>query len=120
MNSNLDMETIKTLRTYKDKEGKCLLNTLVEIFLSTVPGEVKQLRCYFDKRDFSSLEASAHSLKSTAGGLGATVMTEALMNIDDHLASLEGASPDETLLAQWMKIVEEKLGPVVDELKKLI
>ncbi|OQW49184.1 MAG: hypothetical protein A4S09_03715 [Proteobacteria bacterium SG_bin7] len=119
MNSILDAETIKTLRTYIDKEGKCLLDTLTEIFISTVPGEIKQLRSYFDSRDFSSLETSAHSLKSTAGGLGAMAMSEALAKIEEHLASLEGATPNEAMLSGWLKIVEEQLDPIVSELRKL-
>ncbi len=120
MNSRLDTETINTLRLYKDKEGKSLLTTLGEIFVNTVPTEVKKLRSYFDNREFSSLENSAHSLKSTVGGLGATVMLEALNNIEDHLSSLEGGAPNESMLAEWMKIAEAELDPVIVELKKLL
>ncbi len=120
MNTVLDIETIEALRTYKDKEGKCLLNILVEIFLNTVPTELKALRSHFDERDFSLLESLAHSLKSTAGGLGALAMAGALANIEDHLASREGQSPDEAMIAEWMKVVERELDPVVAELRKLI
>ncbi len=120
MSKVLDSETIETLRTYKDKDGKSLLQTLAEIFINTVPSEIKELQSRFEKRDLLFVEKTAHSLKSTAGGLGALKLSENLANIEDHLASLEGQPPNEALLIEWLKVIGQELDPVITELKKLL
>ena len=84
----LDPKAISFLRTLDAGQEGGLLKRLVSLFLETAPAYVAQIRAHRID-NLAEVERAAHSLKSTAGRMGAAKLSELAMTIE--LAARSGA-----------------------------
>lgn len=69
----IDMKAIERLHEWG---GKRLVAQMIDLFLQQAPQRVDGLRQGLANGDVETVERSAHSLKSTAGNLGATELSD--------------------------------------------
>jgi len=77
--------------------GGALVLQLVEIFLEHAPERVGQIRSGLDETDLEVAERGAHSLKSSAGNLGARRLERVAARIEDHSSRREVAEATDLL-----------------------
>jgi HPt (histidine-containing phosphotransfer) domain-containing protein len=70
----LDSSAIERIRGFG---GDALLHGMIELFVRNAPGKAAEAREALDCGDTATLRASLHSLKSSAGQLGATSVHQA-------------------------------------------
>jgi len=63
--------------------GTKLLNEMIRIFLEQVPQKMKTLRSALHNRDADALERAAHSIKSSAGNLGALQLQQIAATMEE-------------------------------------
>lgn len=78
----LDMEVIGALRALEEDGAPGLFDEIVELFLSDTPTRIAGLVQASASGDMKSVEAAAHSLKSSCGNLGATVLVDLFRRIE--------------------------------------
>jgi HPt (histidine-containing phosphotransfer) domain-containing protein len=64
------------LNRLRDWGGEKLLREIVRLFLANSPARMDQIRTGLEKSDPVETERGAHSLKSTAANVGATLLSE--------------------------------------------
>ena|SRR5687768_8350891 len=79
----LDQAAIERLRSFG---GDKLLRGMIELFVKNAPGKAAEAREALDCGDSAALRASLHSLKSSAGQLGAASVHQACI-AGEELAS---------------------------------
>jgi HPt (histidine-containing phosphotransfer) domain-containing protein len=65
----------KVIQELRDIGGPSFLAELIDLFISEGTGHVARIRESFDARDAQLLERSAHTLKGSAGNLGAQALS---------------------------------------------
>ncbi|MFT5283998.1 MAG: HPt (histidine-containing phosphotransfer) domain-containing protein [Planctomycetota bacterium] len=78
----LDMEVIEALRALEAEGAPGLFDELVELFLSDTPPRMKSLAEATAAGDMKAVEFNAHSLKSSCGNLGATILVDLFREIE--------------------------------------
>jgi len=78
----LDMEVIGALRALEEDGAPGLFEEIVELFLSDTPVRIDGLVQASSSGDMKGVEAAAHSLKSSCGNLGATVLVDLFRRIE--------------------------------------
>lgn len=72
--------------------GDALQRQMVEMFLARVPDQLAQARAAAARGDAEGVRQVAHSLKSSAGQLGAVSMQRLCIEAEHRAASGEGAA----------------------------
>jgi len=113
----LDADALDNLRSLRMQGEPDPLAELVELFLSDTPSRIEQLHAALKNSAAHDLEAAAHSLKGSAGNLGAQTIAAACGRIMQ--AARAG---DLAPLAPFVKSVEadfEKVKPLLlEEIKR--
>jgi signal transduction histidine kinase/CheY-like chemotaxis protein/HPt (histidine-containing phosphotransfer) domain-containing protein len=77
-----DPEAIARLRQLEAAAGREIVSSLLESFLAEVPRRLEALRAAYAGGDRKSLQAGAHSLKGSAGQLGALKLAALCRDIE--------------------------------------
>ena len=113
----LNAEAIENLRALRMDGEPDPLAELVELFIADTPNRIAQLRAAVDNRVPHDLEASAHSLKGSAGNLGASSIEASCVHLMQH-ARTSNFQAAESLV----KSVEDDFAKVkpllLDEMKR--
>jgi HPt (histidine-containing phosphotransfer) domain-containing protein len=64
------------LKRLEEWGGPQMQRRMIEIFLSSTPDRMAQIKEGFSRAEANAVEAGAHTLKSSAGNLGATRLQE--------------------------------------------
>ncbi len=106
----LNPEAIDRLR---DLGGQVLVQRMVELFIKNVPARVLAARQALDKGDASGVEHAVHSIKSSAGNIGA----ESLMDLAGRAErAAEGSLAPET--SALIEAVDEAVQATCTQLQK--
>jgi len=84
------------LETIKRLGGDKLLKQMIEIFLDVIPEKLESVWKGYQDKDYASIEKAAHSMRSTAGNLGAVQVQKTaekveLMVMDHQYSALDSA-----------------------------
>jgi CheY-like chemotaxis protein/HPt (histidine-containing phosphotransfer) domain-containing protein len=113
----LNAEAIENLRALRMEGEPDPLAELVELFLADTPGRIAQLRTAVETRVAQDLEASAHSLKGSAGNLGASTIEASCLHLMQHARSSNFGAAESIV-----KLVEEDFAKVkpllLDDMKR--
>jgi CheY-like chemotaxis protein/HPt (histidine-containing phosphotransfer) domain-containing protein len=113
----IDAEAIENLRALRMQGEPDPLAELVELFIADTPARIAQLRVAVDNRIAHDLEASAHSLKGSAGNLGAASIEASCVQLMQH-----ARGSNFTAAESLVKSVEEDFAKVkpllLDEMKR--
>jgi PAS domain S-box-containing protein len=80
--ATIDGTAIAAIRAMDSKGGDTLLKNVVAKFLATSPALVATIREKFSSGDAETVWRTAHSLKSSAGALGASLLAQHCANIE--------------------------------------
>jgi HPt (histidine-containing phosphotransfer) domain-containing protein len=80
----LDPAVIATLRQLTPPGEPDVLAEVLELFLQDVPRRLARLRASCGSGDAVELHKTAHSLKGSAGNIGARAMFAICRQLDDH------------------------------------
>jgi HPt (histidine-containing phosphotransfer) domain-containing protein len=112
MGSPLDPEAIARLRRLG---GDSLAASLAALFLDLAPRRLAAARAALDADDADAVRRAAHSLKSSAGNVGAFVLLEAAGQLET--AAEEGAG--KTMLSSLLDAVSAAYAIASTELESL-
>lgn len=90
----------RALDRLRRQGGPVLVREIVKIFLEDAPVRLRDGRAGVAARNLDATRRAAHSLKSTAGALGA-VELKSISDRIEQLAAGEDASAVAALLDQW-------------------
>lgn len=108
----LDPAVIENLRQLTIPGEPDVLSEVLNLFLQDVPQRVERLRNAFTAGNIQEVRRVAHSLKGSAGNIGAQSMFEACRRIDE-LDDLAAAGP-------LVGALEVEFGKVEREIRRLI
>jgi len=108
----IDPKAIERLREWGGTE---LPKKMIDIFLSHSPERIDQIREGLSAATIRAAERGAHSLKSSAGNVGAV----RLQRLSEKAESL-AESGDLTGLVESFPALEVAFGEACDELKRLL
>ena len=93
--SRLDPEVLDRLRQLTPPDEPDVLNQVLQLFLSDVPQRIERLRNALAAGDIIEVGRSAHSLKGSAGNIGAQALHEICSRLDSQARAndLAGAGP---------------------------
>ena len=100
MNNTIDMEVVQELLDICDDGDTSLITDLIEMFLADGRERVNQVQTGIANADLETVERAAHSLKGSAGNLGATE----LMNIAEDMQNASRGGDAERV---------QELGPLM-------
>ncbi len=80
--STLDLATLESLRALSEPGHPDLVTELVDLFLSDVPPRLKKMHDAAATGDAATVYAQAHTLKGSAGNLGAKAMAALCQSIE--------------------------------------
>ena len=113
----VDADAIDNLRSLRMQGEPDPLAELVELFLNDTPDRIAQLHAAWKNRAAHDLEAAAHSLKGSAGNLGAQTIAAACARIMQSARASDFAP-----VAPYIKSIEddfEKVTPLLlEEIKR--
>ncbi len=109
----LAADRLTELRTLGRRTGRDLIGTLATLFRQSGNEQLQQLRLAFENMDAEVARRAAHTLKSSAGNIGAGEVAELARAIEDagRGLSMEGARPH-------LERLEVLLPQVMDELDR--
>jgi PAS domain S-box-containing protein len=103
----LDLNTLETLRELSEPGQPDMVTELVDLFLANVPARLKQLQEAAAAGDSATVYAQAHTLKGSAGNLGAKAMAAICLAIEPpaKAGTLAGtADLIQKLLAEYERV----------------
>ena len=111
----LDAAVIDTLRQLTPPGEPDVLAEVLELFLQDVPRRIEKLRAAYDASDAVELHRAAHSLKGSAGNIGAQALYGVCRQLDEkgRAGDLADAKPlVEALVAEYAR-VEVAIGRIL-------
>lgn len=75
--------------------GPALQQKMIDLFLENGPERIQSVRSGIESGDFGTAERAAHSLKSSAGNLGANRLQELARQMEEALEAGNGARAGE-------------------------
>ncbi len=111
----LDPAVIETLRQLTPPGEADVLNEVLGLFLADVPGRMARLRAAWQDGDAGGVQRAAHSLKGSAGNIGATAMLGVCQELDE-----QGRAGDLSRLAPLVASLDAEYAKVAAEIKRLI
>lgn len=110
----IDPEAIEQLRFLEDDDQPHVVAELVALFLEHTPPKLAQLAEAIQTGDLALMKRAAHSLKGSAGNVGARGMQEICGKLEHNPPEAHGEAPALlALLEQEYVIVEQALKAVV-------
>jgi HPt (histidine-containing phosphotransfer) domain-containing protein len=79
----LDMEVIDRLRQLTMPGEPDVLNDIFAVFLQDVPQRIERLRNAYTAGNIQDMRRAAHSLKGSAGNIGARAMFDVCRQVDE-------------------------------------
>lgn len=111
----LDPAVIETLRQLTPPGEPDVLDEILGLFLADVPGRIARLRAAWQDGDAGAVQRSAHSLKGSAGNIGATQLLAVCTQLDEH-----GRLGDLAKLPPLVESLDAEYGRVEAEIQRLI
>ena len=74
MNEVINMEVVEELLSLSDEGDPELLIDLIQMYLQDGPQKLEEIRDGLAQKDYDRVERAAHSLKGSAGNLGAVLV----------------------------------------------
>jgi HPt (histidine-containing phosphotransfer) domain-containing protein len=111
----LDPSVIASLRDLTPPGEPDVLKELFALFLEDVPGRIERLRAAWQAGDAVAVQRAAHSLKGSAGNIGATQLHAVCASID-----AQGRSGDLAPLPAMIASLDAEYANVQAEIKSLI
>ena len=111
----LDENVVQSLRELRDEENGDPLGEFIELFFSDTPDRIALIKSASSEKDWSRLEHAAHTLKGSAGNLGAIKMAEICSTLVQKARAGQDSSADIAKLQAEFK----KLSPLLQK-EKLI
>jgi HPt (histidine-containing phosphotransfer) domain-containing protein len=74
MNEVINMEVVEELLSLSDEGDPELLVDLIQMYLQDGPQKLEEIRDGLAQKDYDRVERAAHSLKGSAGNLGAILV----------------------------------------------
>lgn len=110
----LDPSRIEELRALGARTGRDLLGSLAALFRESSSQQLAELRLAFEAQDPQAAQRAAHTLKSSAGNIGAKEIAELARQIEEagRQQAIEAARPRFDRL-------EGQLPRVADELERI-
>jgi HPt (histidine-containing phosphotransfer) domain-containing protein len=111
----LPLVEVVAVERLKEWGGNDLARKMVELFLSSTPERMAQIREGISSQDPETAERGAHSLKSSAGNVGG-------VRLQRLAEKAEALADDEKLgsLVELMPLVEEAYSETRDALQNLL
>jgi CheY-like chemotaxis protein/HPt (histidine-containing phosphotransfer) domain-containing protein len=103
----VDSGAIENLRSLRMDGEPDPLAELVHLFINDTPDRVSQLQVALKNSSAQELEAAAHSLKGSAGNLGALTISDACLRIMQHAKYNEFPA-----IAKYVKSIEDDFAKV--------
>lgn len=111
----LDPAVIETLRQLTPPGEPDVLNEVLGLFVEDVPVRIARLRAAWQSGDAVAVQRAAHSLKGSAGNIGATEMLAVCKELDQ-----QGHAGDLSRLPPLVASLEAEYGRVEAEIRQLI
>jgi len=91
----LDPAVIESLRELTPPGEPDVLNEVLTIFLQEVPPRLERLRTFLAAGNIVEVQRAAHSLKGSAGNIGARALHDICRQVDDkgRAGDLSGLAP---------------------------
>ena len=106
----LDPDVVESLRQLTPPGEPDVLAEIFNLFLDEVPKRIDALRSAVTSGDAVKVQRTAHSLKGSAGNIGARAMHEVCRQIDERARAGELATLQslvDTLVAEYGKVEAE-------------
>ena len=106
----LDPTVIETLRQLTVPGEPDVLAEVLKLFLEEAPTRIAKLRNAWETRDIQSVQRLAHSLKGSAGNIGATTLFEICKQLDSSGRPgvvVDTGSLIDALTTEYRKVEEE-------------
>ncbi len=119
MTGTLNMEVIDELLALSDEGDPELLIDLIQMYLADAPTKLDSIQIGVETGDWERVERAAHSLKGSAGNLGAIHVQEDCDRIQNACRGhqVSGVPSDAKALTQHLKDAEDALRGVMGRLK---
>ncbi|HEX8029997.1 MAG TPA: Hpt domain-containing protein [Vicinamibacterales bacterium] len=111
----LNPAVLETLRQLTPPGEPDVLNEVLTIFLQEVPPRIERLRTSWASGNIQEMQRAAHSLKGSAGNIGAQALHELCRQIDD-----KGRSGDLSGLPGLIDTLTAEFGKVEGEIHRLM
>src|SRR5687767_12622450 len=115
MSQAINMAVVEELLALSDDGDPSLLVDLIQMFLDDAPTKVGLIKSGLTKSDLQQIERAAHSLKGSAGNLGAVHLQQLC---DDLQRASRGAQAGE--LAALVGQLDGPLAAALQELRALL
>lgn len=111
----LDRSVLDSLRQLTPPGEPDVLNEVLTMFLADFPRRMDKLRNAFAAADIQEVHRSAHSLKGSAGNIGATALSAICRQLDDH-----AKAGNSDALPPLIEALGVEFGKVESEIQKLL
>ncbi len=111
----LDPAVLETLRQLTPPGEPDVLTDVLTLFLQESPRRVEQLRNAYAVGDIQEVQRSAHSLKGSAGNIGAHRLLDVCRQLDEH-----GKAGAHAHLGPLVDALGVEFGKVEVEIRRLI
>ena len=111
----LDPAVIESLRQLTPPGEPDVLKEVLQLFLEDVPGRIERLRAAWQAGNAVEVQRSAHSLKGSAGNIGASHLLAVCRQLDDR-----GKSGDLSNLPGLVASLDAEYDRVAAEIQQLI
>lgn len=107
---------INSAVAYKITEGnKELFCQLMDLFIEIEKEQVEKVHSAFDESNYEELSSAAHDIKSSASSLGAEVLFESALNLEQSSKK----NLDLETLSTMIREVEKNIKLTIDEYRGL-
>jgi HPt (histidine-containing phosphotransfer) domain-containing protein len=111
----LDESVIETLRQLTPPGEPDVLTEVLQMFLQEVPPRIERLRNAWTTGDIQEVHRAAHSLKGSAGNIGAQRLLAVCRQLDDRAKPAEPATTAELVAA-----LDVEYARVETEIRRLL
>ena len=111
----LDPAVIESLRQLTPPGEPDVLKEVLQLFLEDVPGRIERLRTAWQAGNAVEVQRCAHSLKGSAGNIGASHLLAVCRLLDDH-----GKSGDLSNLPGLVASLDDEYARVAAEIQRLV
>lgn len=111
----LDPAVLDVLRSLTPPGEPDVLSEVLQLFLAEVPPRLDRMRNAWAAGDIETVHRTAHSLKGSAGNIGANALLAACKELDDRSRAGETAS-----VGQLVDAVVAEYGRVEAEIARLV
>ena len=111
----LDPVVLDSLRQLTPPGEPDVLAEVLQLFTTDVPARIERLRAAWLAGDAVAVQRAAHSLKGSAGNIGATQLLAVCGQLDEL-----GRSGDLSALAPLVASLDAEYGRVESEIQRLI